>query len=104
MGHVVTEARIIDRDPERLPCVGGPLHGEAVSGWQRRDDTYEVFQVSQTTNPRTKQPLREPSWNARERTRGIWASDLRYTFAPAGARLGHYRLNFAASEATWVPA
>lgn len=92
------------QSPATLRCVGGPLDGEGVSGWQRPDDTYEVFQLTQPIDARTKQPVREHTWNARERTRGIWASDLAYTFAPAGTRLGHYRLDFGAQAAIWVEA
>jgi hypothetical protein len=95
---------MIDLNPKRLPCVGGPLSGEAVSRWQRRDDTYEVFQVAHATEARSPKRVKAHTSNARERTRGIWASDLPYTLTPAGTRLGHYRLDFGAGAAIWMSA
>lgn len=82
--------------PTPLVCVGGPFDGEALVANRRPDDTYEVYQL-------TENKALRPS-NVRGRTRAIWASDLPYTFAPAGTRLGHYRIDLRGGQATWVPA
>ena len=86
--------------PTQLPCIGGPLDGDAVGGWQHGRDCYHVFLLDEL--PRTRSDHTAP------RTRGVWASEWASQWqreqAPGAVHLGSYRLNFDVREAIWVPA
>ena len=85
-----------DSAPDALRCVGGPHDGEELQNWQTPDDTYEVANVEGLPTQPTIDGVSYP-------IAGNWASFGGTINYPGARRLGHYRLDFDAGRAVWVP-